>query len=69
KDDHLRFQVDCKYASGMIVKMALPNHSVAEMLCDTNPISYKMKHELDRDWASIMLPMREHAIQVIVEAE
>ncbi|MCK4322995.1 MAG: hypothetical protein KAW89_00595, partial [Armatimonadetes bacterium] len=68
KDDHLCFRVDCKYASGMIVKIALPNFGGAKILCDTQPTSYESRNEFGRDWAYLIVPMGKHT-DIIVEAE
>lgn len=68
-ENHLFFQVDCKYTSGMIIKIALPNWRVAKVLCDTNPTRYEVKNEFGSNWVYIIIQVGKHNIDIIREVK
>jgi hypothetical protein len=65
EDDHLCFQADCKYSSGMIVKTVLPNYQVIEVLCDAVPAVYKVRNEFGNNWMYTIVPKGKHEVEVI----
>lgn len=67
EDDHWVFEVACEYASGLIVKMALPEYRVTEVLCDGVPAVHEVRGEFGKDWTYIVVPMGQHRVEVIGE--
>ena len=69
EDGHWVFEVTCEYASGLIVKIALPEYRVTDVLCDGMPAVHEVRGEFGKDWTYIVVPMGQHRIEVIRETD
>jgi len=65
QENSIRFECNCEYIPGMIVKIPVSGDSELQVLLDGRVASYKEKQEFGRRWIYVVVPAGRSKVEII----